>query len=69
MTESTKERWQEFFEQAKEEYGLEEASPLVIEGWFDILAERADELLIDDEGSRTDAAYEQWRDTEWSTEP
>ena len=49
-----KDRWTEFFEQAKEELG-ERAS-------FDILAARADDLLADDEASRVDQAYDMSRD-------
>lgn len=57
-----KDRWQQFFEQAQEEFGLSEPRHNELELWFDALAERADELYTDYEADLVDAAYEQLRD-------
>lgn len=54
MSESYKERWQQFFEQAQDELG---------DVSFDVLAKQADEFLADDEARLIDEAYE------WSREP
>ena len=48
-----KDRWTEFFEQAKEELG---------DVSFDTIAERADDLLADYQASRVDQAWDISRD-------
>ncbi len=54
--ESAKECWQRFFEQAQEELG---------DVHYDVLSDRADELLADDEAAACDNAYERGREEGW----